>query len=130
LTKETHVLADARLQTIVWTSDVDRAGRFYGGVLGLQEIGRSHGALVYKVGAGELRVSPVPSTEPSAHTVLGFAVNDVGEIVDALAAQGVTFERLPNLPSDQRGVWRAPDGTEVAWTRDPDGNLLSIVRYG
>jgi predicted enzyme related to lactoylglutathione lyase len=24
---------------------------------------------------------------------------------------------------------RAPDGSRVAWFRDPDGNLLSIVQY-
>jgi len=124
------MLGDARLQTIVWTSDVERAGGFYGGVLGLNEAGRSHGALVYKVGAGELRVSPVPSTSPSAHTVVGFAVHDLDVVVSELAARGVLFERHPGLSHDERGVWRAPDGTEVVWMRDPDGNLLSVVRYG
>jgi catechol 2,3-dioxygenase-like lactoylglutathione lyase family enzyme len=124
------MLADARLQTIVWTSDTTRAERFYTGVLGLPLKGRSHGALVYEVGGGELRVSPVPTTAPSAHTVLGFEVADVRAGAAELARKGVTLERFEGFQHDNDGVWRAPDGTEVAWFRDPDGNLLSVVRYG
>lgn len=124
------MLASARLQTIVWTADVGRAEGFYSGVLGLPLVGRSHGALVYEVGGGELRVSPVPSTQPSPHTVAGFAVADVAAVADGLAAAGVAAERFAGFDHDGRGVWRAPDGTQVVWFRDPDGNLLSAVRYG
>ena len=123
------MLADARLQTLVWTSDTARAAAFYEGVLGLVRLRESHGAFVYEVGGGELRVSPVPATEPSAHTVLGFAVPDIEPVAEALAAKGVTCERFPGFPHDARGVWRAPDGARVLWFRDPDGNLLSVVQY-
>ncbi|THD59650.1 VOC family protein [Phenylobacterium sp.] len=123
------MLTSARLQTLVWTSDTARAGAFYGGVLGLTRTGTSFGALVYEVGDGELRVSPVPSTAPSEHAVLGFAVEDVGAVAEALAAASVALERFPGFDHDPRGVWRAPDGTQVAWVRDPDGNLLSVVQY-
>jgi len=124
------MLGKARLQTLVWTSDTARAGAFYGGVLGLTQAGTSHGALVYEVSGGELRVSPVPATQPSEHTVLGFAVEDVGAVAEALAAAGVAAERFEGFDQDSLGVWRAPDGTQVVWFRDPDGNLLSAVRYG
>jgi catechol 2,3-dioxygenase-like lactoylglutathione lyase family enzyme len=124
------MLTSARLQTLVWTSDLARAGAFYGGVLGLTPAGTSHSALVYAVGGGELRVSPVPETRPSEHTVLGFEVGDVGAVAEALAAKGVTTERFEGFAHDPCGVWTAPDGTEVVWFRDPDGNLLSAVRYG
>jgi catechol 2,3-dioxygenase-like lactoylglutathione lyase family enzyme len=124
------MLGSARLQTIAWTADVGRAEGFYSGVLGLALTGRSHGALVYEVGGGELRVSPVPSTEPSTHTVLGFAVEDVAAVARGLAAAGVAAERFDGFDHDDLGVWRAPDGTLVVWFRDPDGNLLSAVRYG
>ena len=30
---------------------------------------------------------------------------------------------------DEKGVWAAPDGTKVAWFRDPDGNLLSVSQH-
>lgn len=123
------MLANARLQTIVWTANIERAAPFYGEVLGLTRIGESHGAAIFAVGDQELRVSPVPSTAPSPHTVVGFAVESLDEVVGVLVARGVAFERFPHLQHDARGVWRAPDATEVAWLRDPDGNLLSIVRY-
>ena len=123
------MLAFARLQTIVCTSRREEARVFYGDVLGLPLIGESHGALVYQVGAGELRVSPVPSTRPSEHTVIGFAVDDLNAQIGELAAKGVTFERFANFRHDARGVVTTPEGAQVAWLRDPDGNLISVVQY-
>jgi len=123
------MLASSTLQTIVWTSRIPEAEKFYGEVLGLHLRARSHGALVYEVGGSDLRVSPVPSTQPSAHTVLGFAVADVRTIVESLTARGVRFERIAGFPHDSMGILVTPDGSRVAWFRDPDGNLLSIVQY-
>ena len=123
------MLSTAELQTIVWTSRMPEARRFYSEVLGLPLKGQSHGALIFDVGGRELRVSPVPSTGPSAHTVLGFAVSDTRAEVSALAARGVKFERFPGFPQDESGVLVTPEGAKVAWFRDPDGNLLSIVQY-
>ena len=122
-------LADARLQTLIWSADIERSREFYGGVLGLPFVGQSHGALVYRVGSGTLRVSPVPSTAPSEHTVIGFDVEDVASVVAKLTAAGVQVERFDGFSHDANGVWTAPDGTNVAWFRDPDGNLVYLVRY-
>ena len=123
------MLSSARLQTLVLTSDPARARKFYTDVLGLTFKTESFGALVYDVGGGELRVSPVPSTEPSAHTVLGFAVEDIGPVVDHLEKHTVAIERFPKFKHDARGIWTASDGTKIVWFRDPDGNLLSVVQY-
>ena len=123
------MLASSTLQTIVWTSRIPEAEKFYGEVLGLRFKARSHGALVYDVGGSDLRVSPVPSTQPSAHTVLGFAVADVRTIVESLTAHGIHFERIAGFPHDSLGIITTPDGSRVTWFRDPDGNLLSIVQY-
>ena len=123
------MLGQARLQTLVWTVDTARAQAFYSDVLGLELKRHSFGALVYEVGGAQLRVSPVPSTEPSPHTVLGFAVQDIAPVMEDLAHQGVVFERLAGFDHDAHGLWTAPDGTKVIWLRDPDGNLLSVVQY-
>jgi catechol 2,3-dioxygenase-like lactoylglutathione lyase family enzyme len=123
------MLGSARLQTLVWTEDMAQARVFYSDVLGLTLSSESFGALVYDVGAGELRVSPVPSTQPSAHTVFGFAVDAIDAVADELGRRGVTTERVPGFVHDPRGVWTAPDGSKVMWLRDPDGNLLSVVQY-
>ena len=123
------MLASSRLQTIVWTSRISVAEKFYSDVLGLPLKGKSHGALIYDVGGSDLRVSPVPATQPSSHTVLGFAVADVSTTVQSLMARGVAFERIAGLAHDSAGILRTPDGAKVAWFRDPDGNLLSVVQY-
>ena len=123
------MLSSARLQTLVWTADVARSRPFYTEILGLKLKGQSHGADVYDVGGGDLRLSPVPATRPSEHTVAGFAVDDLDAVAETLQRKGVATERFPGFQQDARGVWRAPDGTKVLWFRDPDGNLLSAVQY-
>ena len=85
--------------------------------------------LVFDVSGADLRVSPVPSTAPSEHTVAGFAVPEVAATVAWLSERGVVFERFDGFPHDERGVLTSPDGARVAWFRDPDGNLLSVVEF-
>ena len=123
------MLASSKLQALICTSRIDQAERFYSDVLGLPLQGRSLGALVYDVGGTALRVSPVPASQPSEHTVLGFAVVDIDSVIAELQQRGVPMERFPGFPHDASGVVRAPDGSRVAWFRDPDGNLLSVVQY-
>jgi predicted enzyme related to lactoylglutathione lyase len=33
------------------------------------------------------------------------------------------------LPQDELGIWTTPDGTKVAWFKDPDGNTLSLTEF-
>ena len=123
------MFATAKLQAIILTSRIGEAETFYRDVLGLPIRGRSDGALVFDVGGGDLRVSPVPSTAPSAHTVLGFAVQDLDAVMAQLGARGVSFERFAGIPHDERGAVESPDGARVAWFRDPDANILSVVQF-
>lgn len=124
------MLAKAKLQSIVWTSRISVAEAFYREVLGLAVKARSDGAVVFDVDGADLRLSPVPSTQPSEHTVLGFAVPDVDEVVAQLQDKGVALERFASFPHQAYGVLVTPDGSRVAWFRDPDGNLLSVVHFG
>jgi catechol 2,3-dioxygenase-like lactoylglutathione lyase family enzyme len=123
------VLASSKLQTIILTSRSNEAERFYSDVLGLSLKRKSDGALVYDVGGGDLCVSSVPATEPSAHTVVGFAVFNLSAVMSILSGRGIQWERFPGFPQDPAGVLVTPDRAKVAWFRDPDGNLLSIVQY-
>jgi catechol 2,3-dioxygenase-like lactoylglutathione lyase family enzyme len=108
---------------------MSEAETFYSRILGLPHTGRSNGALIYEVGEQELRVSPVPEWRPSEHTVVGFAVINLDAVMAALRAKGLVFERIAHLPQDEAGVLVTSEGARVAWVRDPDGNLLSIVQY-
>lgn len=53
--------------------------------------------------------------------------DDVDEIVRTLKAKGVSFERY-NMPGMKlEGDVHVADGMRVAWFKDPDGNVISIV---
>ncbi|MGD2128226.1 MAG: VOC family protein [Lysobacterales bacterium] len=123
------MLSRSRLQSIICTSQMFAAEIFYRDVLGLVVKGRSDGAVVFDIDGADLRLSPVPSTRPSEHTVLGFAVRDLDEVVKRLHDRGVVFERFEHFPHEENGVLVTPEGSRVAWFRDPDGNLLSIVQF-
>lgn len=123
------MLSNSKLQSIIWTSRIDEAEMFYRDVLGLSLRTKSDGALVFDVGGSDLRVSPVPSTAPSEHTVMGFAVDDVDGTIASLSTRGVTIERFDGFQHEDNGALMTPDGARVAWFRDPDGNILSIVQF-
>jgi catechol 2,3-dioxygenase-like lactoylglutathione lyase family enzyme len=123
------MFSHSKLQTIVCSSKLEQAEMFYRDVLGLSLKARSDGALVFDVGGGDLRVSPVPSTAPTEHTVLGFSVPDVDAAIRFLGERGVEMERFKGFPHEESGVLLTPGGSKVAWFRDPDGNLLSVVQF-
>lgn len=123
------MLSNSKLQSIIWTSRIDDAEDFYRNVLGLVMKGKSDGAVVFDVNGSDLLISPVPSTTPTEHTVLGFSVPDVDLIVTILADRGIVFERFDGFPHEPDGTLTTPDGSRVAWFRDPDGNLLSVVQF-
>lgn len=123
------MLTHSKLQSIIWTSKISEAETFYRDVLGLTLRGRFDGALVFDVGGSMLRVSPIPSTAPGEHTVMGFGVQDVDAVIVALTARGVVFERFAGFPHAANGTVLSPDGARVAWFRDPDGNILSVVQF-
>ncbi len=123
------MLQQAKLQSIILTTNMTASEAYYRDLLGLKPVGRFDGALVFKVGGGDLRICPVPSHEATEHTVLGFAVNNVAAEVDAQHRKGITFERLVGTPCENTGIFTTPDGSKVAWFRDSEGNLLSVVEY-
>lgn len=122
------MLTNSRLQTLILTARIAEAETFYRDVLGLSLRKRSDGALVFDVGGGVLRIAPVPSAVPSEHTVVGFAVDDVDGVVAELGARGVVIERFDQFRHADNGTVTTPDGARVAWFRDPDGNILSVVQ--
>ena len=48
--------------------------------------------------------------------------------LDRLTAAGMTFERYDGFEQDEKGIARSNDGgPTIAWFKDPDGNILSLV---
>lgn len=109
--------------------DPARSRAFYEETLGLELVAEDEFALTFDAGGTPLRLTRVPEYRPPPYTVLGWEVDDLEGEIDALRRAGVGFERFPGLEQDERGIWTAPDGTRVAWFRDPDGNVLSLTAW-
>jgi catechol 2,3-dioxygenase-like lactoylglutathione lyase family enzyme len=109
------------------TTDGARARAFYEQVLGLKVVFEDPSAVVFSANGIELRLQKVPHFNSQPHTVLGWSVTALPDIVDDLLQRGVVFERYGFLDQDHRGIWTAPSGARVAWFKDPDGNLLSLT---
>ena len=109
--------------------DSDKAKHFYGQVLGIEvEDGEMGGILMlHFAGGGPPTIAyPKPNHEPASFTILNFPVGDVEAAVDALVAKGVTFEHYDDMGQDQKGIMRGR-GPEIAWFKDPAGNVLSVI---
>ena len=104
------------------------ARRFYEQVLRLTFVSEDDFALVFGLGPVRLRIARVAVVDPPTRTVLGWEVDDAVATARALAEAGVPLERYEGFGQDDAGIWHAPDGSRVAWFRDPDGNLLSITQ--
>ncbi|CAA9533065.1 MAG: possible cell wall protein [uncultured Solirubrobacteraceae bacterium] len=110
--------------------DVDQARAFYGDTLGITITEEMESILVLQLAGGErpTLIYPKPDFEPATYTVLNFPVDDIDEAVDALAAKGVAFERYNGMEQDEKGIARAMGGgPDIAWFRDPAGNILSVL---
>ena len=46
-----------------------------------------------------------------------------------LRDRGVPPEKYPFAQDQTLGIWTTPDGSKVAWFKDPDGNILSISQH-
>lgn len=113
------------------TTDGDISTTFYAEILGLELIEDSPFAVVFKLSDSELRLSKVPDFKPFPWTVLDFQVDDISVAMKGLTDHGVKFERFDGMDQDEDGVWVAPGGTaQIAWFKDPDGNVLSVSQRG
>jgi catechol 2,3-dioxygenase-like lactoylglutathione lyase family enzyme len=123
------MLGSSTITSLIGTTKPAIAKAFYGDVLGLKFVSEDQFATVFEGKNMRIRVSGTPSVVPAPYAVLAFDVANMDQAVDALTAKGVTFARFPFLVQDAKGVWSAPDGTQVAWFHDPDLNLLSLVQH-
>ncbi|HLK40297.1 MAG TPA: VOC family protein [Polyangiaceae bacterium] len=122
------MLSSSRLCAFVPTRDTARARAFYEGVLGLRVVDHDDFALTVEAGTTPVRITQVGAFSPAPFTVLGWEVDDVDATIGQLKSRGVTFERFAGMDQDAQGVWKAPGGARIAWFKDVDGNVLSIVQ--
>ena len=120
---------DKKLTAFLPTVNPGKAKEFYQNVMGLVFLSEDGHGLEFDSNGTTLRVTLVQSFIPHPFTVLGWDVENINSSVIELAKKGVLFEKYDFLKQDEVGVWTAPGGTQVAWFKDPDGNLLSLSQH-
>ncbi|BAU53586.1 VOC family protein [Mucilaginibacter gotjawali] len=114
-------------------NDMQKAMEFYQGKLGIEISESEMGILTLHISGGsKIIIYPRPNHEPAAFTILNFPVNDVEKTVDELIAAGITFEQYGEpIKTDAKGILRGNGrGPDIAWFKDPAGNILSVLKEG
>ncbi len=128
----------ARLQHCgLIVADLDRARRFYGGALGLDEVPRPHNFVFegawFQVGDDQIHLlvetettsragadDPGPSASVGLATHIAIEVDDLASAISRLDEHGIVLIGGP-MP---RG-----DGYDQVFMRDPDGYLIVLFQH-
>jgi catechol 2,3-dioxygenase-like lactoylglutathione lyase family enzyme len=109
--------------------DLRKAKVFYSQTLGLEVSEMPEGLELRIANGAGIFVYPKPNHTPATFTILNFPVDDIDQAVNELAKRGVRFEHYDqgDLKTDEKGIARGP-GPNIAWFKDPAGNILSVLQ--
>lgn len=115
-------------------NNLAKAKEFYTVTLGLELIDEAMGLSLQLPGGGRVFIYEKADHQPATFTVLNFVVDNIDAALDDLENAGITFEQYElgnGAEQDDRGVLRglaANMGPDIAWFKDPAGNVLSILQ--
>jgi catechol 2,3-dioxygenase-like lactoylglutathione lyase family enzyme len=125
------MLGDKDVMATIAVKDLAVAKKFYEGTLGLKPVeGREPEVVTYRSGNSMLQVYRSQFAGTNRATAVTWAGgNDVTALVQTLKDKGVDFEHydLPGLTRE--GDVHVGRNLKVAWFKDPDGNIISIVGH-
>jgi len=127
--KTSSMFKDAKAFSSFSVNDLRKAKEFYGQTLGLEVSENAEGLELKLAGGISVFLYPKPNHTPASFTVLNFKVKDIEEAVNEITKLGVRLEKYnqPDLKTDERGIMRGP-GPQIAWFKDPAGNILSVLQ--
>ena len=107
----------------IFVGDIERARRFYRDVLELPETSATSDWAVFDIDGKNLILEAVAPDDPERDLVgrllaVSFEVDDIDAAYRDLKAKGVSFPEPP-----EKQAW----GGTLAFPRDPDGNILTLV---
>ena len=124
------MLANSPIVAVLPATDMERARSFYEDKLGLRRLpSEPSEELLFEAGVGTLLLvyrRDVPTK--AEHTVAGFMVDDIEQVVEYLNSVGIHMEQydLPGIKTDERGISER-EGAKSAWFTDSEGNIIAIV---
>ncbi len=115
--------------------DISKAKDFYEKILKIPVSGNDNMLTLELAGGNVFLYNKGKEHKAANFTVLNFPVDDVESSVSELKGNGVSFEiyNTGDLKTDSDGISRSngKDGPEeIAWFKDPAGNILSVLKTG
>ena len=113
--------------------DLAKAKEFYTDILGLKVDDEGMGLGIQLPGGVRVFAYPKQDHQPATFTILNFEVENIEEAVDDLTNRGVHFEHYEagaGPKTDEKGIFRGSKqkmGPDIAWFKDPAGNILSVI---
>jgi catechol 2,3-dioxygenase-like lactoylglutathione lyase family enzyme len=110
--------------------DLAKSNEFYAKTLGLKVDDEGMGLRLHLPDGGTVFIYPKHDHQPATFTILNFMVENIDDAVDELKSRGITFERYEGSPQDEKDILRGRSqqmGPDIAWFKDPAGNILSVL---
>ena len=111
-------------------NDLQKAKEFYSEILDLEVKENPMGLIELHIeGGNKIIIYPKPNHVPATFTILNFPVENIDKAVDELIKKGITFEQYDGrIKTDEKGICRSDGkGPNIAWFKDPAGNILSVL---
>ena len=123
------MLSDARYETSLPCSDLDRAKSFYADKLGLTPASEQSAGAFYEGRDGtRFILFPSSGSASGSHSQMGFMVADIDAEVRDLKQRGVQFAQYDFSGFDKSTSIADVGGVRAAWFKDSEGNLLGLVQ--
>jgi catechol 2,3-dioxygenase-like lactoylglutathione lyase family enzyme len=124
------MLANSKAFSGFAAPDIEPLRAFYADTLGVR-VTEDNGLLTLHLADGDrpTLIYPKPDFVPATYTILNFPVDDVEAAVDELSSRGVEFEKYEGFDQDEKGIARG-NGPDIAWFKDPAGNILAVLSLG
>jgi catechol 2,3-dioxygenase-like lactoylglutathione lyase family enzyme len=121
------MLSDKDAVATVAVKNLETARKFYESTLGLTKVMENEDVIAFKTGKSTLFVYRSQYAGTNKATAVTFVAEEVDDLVRTLKTRGVTFEHydLPNM--SHQGDVHVAGSMKVAWFKDPDGNIFSLV---
>jgi catechol 2,3-dioxygenase-like lactoylglutathione lyase family enzyme len=117
------------LETVLYVDDLDAAGRFYGGLLGLEQVSRKPGVFVFFRLERQMLLLFDPAAAATSRGVPAHGATGPGHVCFAVADAGLEAwaRRLEaaGVAIEQWQDW--PGGGRSFYFRDPAGNSLELA---
>jgi catechol 2,3-dioxygenase-like lactoylglutathione lyase family enzyme len=123
------MLGNTNAIATIAVKNLNVAKEFYEGTLGLKPVAKEgQEVIVFQSGQSQVNVYHSQYAGTNKATALTWAVGDrLEDVVRSLKSKGVTFEHYDMPGLTLKDDIHVGGKMKVAWFKDPDGNVLSVM---